>query len=381
MAVMRKAVATLGPNDVIVVSYNLLQRKKDDFAEQRWATVVLDEAQYVKNADADRTKSVKKLRRDFTIALTGTPVENDLGELHAIVDLAFPGLLADERVFRDTFRRPIEMRGDKERLAILGRLLGPFLLRRTRGAVLDELPAREEVTELIDLSDEERKRYLTLRKVVEEDIARQKQSGIGPGVMRIELLAALTRLRQLACEVRLLDPEYHGPSTKTGRVVELAQQLAGEGNAALVFSQFTSFLTLVRDALVKAGLRVAYLSGETPLPARQALIDEFQAGKYDVFCISLLAGGTGLNLTHASYVVHLDPWWNPAAEEQATARAHRMGQKNPVTVYRLVSRGTIEEAVLKLHARKRQLAAAVLEGRGEASKVSSEELLAILGVE
>ena len=376
----RKDVAALGPNDVLVVSYNLLQRKKDDFAEQKWATVVLDEAQYVKNAEADRTKSVKKLKRDFTIALTGTPVENDLGELHAIVDLAFPGLLSDERVFRETFRRPIEQRGDKDRLAILGRLLGPFLLRRTRAAVLDELPAREEVTELVDLSDDERKRYLALRKVVEEDIAQRKRSG-GIGTMRIELLAALTRLRQLACEVRLLDPEYQGPSTKTGRVVELATQLAGEGNAALVFSQFTSFLSLVRDALVKAGLRVAYLSGETPLPARQVLIDEFQAGKYDVFCISLLAGGTGLNLTHASYVMHLDPWWNPAAEEQATARAHRMGQKNPVTVYRLVSRGTIEEAVLKLHARKRQLASAVLEGRGEATTVSSEELLELLGVD
>lgn len=376
----RKDIAELGPNDILVVSYNLLQRKKEEFAEQRWATVVLDEAQYVKNAEADRTKSVKKLRRDFTIALTGTPVENDLGELHAIVDLAFPGLLADDRVFRETFRRPIEQRGDKDRLAILGRLLGPFMLRRTRAAVLDELPARQEVTELVDLSDDERKRYLALRKVVEEDIAQRKRNG-GVGGMRIELLAALTRLRQLACEVRLLDPEYQGPSTKTGRVVELATQLAGEGNAALVFSQFTSFLSLVRDALVKAGLRVAYLSGDTPLPARQVLIDEFQDGKYDIFCISLLAGGTGLNLTHASYVMHLDPWWNPAAEEQATARAHRMGQKNPVTVYRLVSRGTIEEAVLKLHARKRQLASAVLEGRGEATTVSSEELLELLGVE
>lgn len=376
----RRDLAALGPNDILVVSYNLLQRRKDDFGPIPWATVVLDEAQYVKNADADRTKAVRKLKRDFTIALTGTPVENDLGELHAIVDLAFPGLLSDERAFRETFRRPIETRGDKERLAILGRLLGPFLLRRTRAAVLDELPAREEITELLDLSEEERKRYLALRKVVEDDIAQKKQQRAGVDGMRIELLAALTRLRQLACEARLLDPEYRGTSTKTDRVVELATQLAAEGNHALVFSQFTSFLTLVRDALVKAGLRVAYLSGETPLPVRQELIDAFQRGDYDIFCVSLLAGGTGLNLTRASYVVHLDPWWNPAAEEQATARAHRMGQKNPVTVYRLVARGTIEEAVLKLHARKRELAAAVLEGRGEATAVSSEELLELLGV-
>jgi SNF2 family DNA or RNA helicase len=178
--------------------------------------------------------------------------------------------------------------------------------------------------------------------------------------------------------VRLVDATYEGGSTKIARAVELCSELAQEKNHALVFSQFTQFLERIRDALVAAGLRVAYLAGDTPTTARRGIIDAFQAGQYDVFCVSLLAGGTGLNLTRASYVIHADPWWNPAAEEQATSRAHRMGQKEPVTVYRLVSRGTIEEAVLAMHERKRDLAAAVLAGKADARAIRSEDLLDLI---
>lgn len=367
----------LGAGDVLVVSYGLLQRESAAFREQAWATVVVDEAQYVKNVGAQRRDAVRSLRRDFTIALTGTPLENHLGELFSIVDIAFPGLLGDEATFRGIFRRPIEAHRDKEQLATLGDLVGPFLLRRTRASVLDELPPREEITEQIELSLPERKRYLALRDECAKALSRQR-SRATPSQLKIAVLAALMRLRQLACDVRLVDPDYDGPSTKIARVVELVRELAAEGNHALVFSQFTQFLDKVRAALAAASLRVGALTGETPTTERRAIVEAFQAGAYDAFCVSLLAGGTGLNLTRASYVIHLDPWWNPAVEEQATARAHRMGQTSPVTVYRLVARGTIEEAVLEMHADKRGLASAVLEGKATPKPISSAELLELL---
>ncbi len=376
--------AALGPGDIVVVSYGLLQRRSEAFAARRWATLVLDEAQYVKNVAAQRTDAVRALPRDFTVALTGTPLENHLGELFSIVDLAFPGLLGDEGTFRERFRRPIEGGKDQERLAVLAKLLTPFLLRRTRASVLAELPPREEITEMIDLAPDEAKRYLALRRACELELTKERKKGKKgaggetPAQFKIALLAALTRLRQLACEVRLVDPTFDGSSTKITRAVELAAEIASEGSHALVFSQFTQLLGRVREAMVKAGLRVGYLDGETPTTKRREVIDQFQRGELDVFCVSLLAGGTGLNLTKATYVVHLDPWWNPAAEEQATSRAHRMGQSDPVTVYRLVSRGTIEEAVVALHGTKRQLAEAVLDGKESARAVSTDELLDLL---
>jgi superfamily II DNA or RNA helicase len=368
----------LGPGDVLVVSYGLLQRRSVGFEGLRFATVVVDEAQYVKNVSAQRTDAVRSIERDFTITLTGTPLENHLGELFSIVDLAFPGLLGSEAAFRERFRKPIEgTQRDEVRLAVLGRLLSPFLLRRTRAKVLEELPPREEITEYIELDASEQKRYLALRKACEAQFAKRK-SGETAAQLKIALFAALTRLRQLACDVRLVDPTYEGPSSKITRAVELCVELAQEGNRALVFSQFTQFLGKLQPELEAAGLRVAYLAGETPTAKRRAIVEAFQRGEFDVFCVSLLAGGTGLNLTSASYVIHTDPWWNPAAEEQATSRAHRMGQTEPVTVYRLVSRGTIEEAVLAMHASKRELASAVLEGKASAKAITSVELLELL---
>ena len=369
--------AELGPSDVLVVSYGLLQRNSDHFKSQTWATLVIDEAQYVKNVSAQRTDAVRSLPREFTIALTGTPLENHLGELFSIVDLAFSGLLGDEQTFRERFRRPIEGRGDADRLAILSRLLAPFLLRRTRADVLRELPPREEITLSLDLAPDEQKRYLALRRACEQQFAKRK-SGETAAQLKIALFAALTRLRQLACDVRLVDPAFRGTTTKITRTVELVTELAGEGNRALVFSQFTQFLERIRDALTAAGLRVAYLAGDTPTTKRRQIVEAFQSGEYDVFCVSLLAGGTGLNLTKASYVIHTDPWWNPAAEEQATSRAHRMGQTDPVTVYRLVARGTIEEAVLAMHGTKKKLAEAVLDGKASTQAITASDLLALL---
>jgi superfamily II DNA or RNA helicase len=372
------ALASLGEGDVLVVSFGLLQRRTEAFAGHRFATVVVDEAQYVKNSSAERSEAVRALTRDFTIALTGTPIENHLGELFSIVDLAFPGLLGQEAAFRERFRKALEGgHRDEVRMAVLSRLLGPFLLRRTRANVLGELPPREEITEYIDLDTQEQKRYLALRRACEQQFAKRKSSETA-GQLKIALFAALTRLRQLACDVRLVDPSYEGKSSKITRTVSLCSSLASEGNRALVFSQFTQFLTKIKDELVASGLRVAYLAGDTPTHKRRALVEAFHRGDFDIFCVSLLAGGTGLNLTRASYVIHTDPWWNPAAEEQATSRAHRMGQTDPVTVYRLVSRGTIEEAVMAMHASKKELATAVLDGKANTKGITETELLDLL---
>lgn len=367
----------LGPGDVVVASYGILLRRRAALQDPTWTTVVVDEAQYVKNTTAQRTEAVRALTRDFTIALTGTPIENHLGELFSVVDAAVPGLLGVEMVFRERFRRPIEGRGDSTQLALLTRLLAPFVLRRTRARVLDDLPEREEITEYVELSAAERKHYLALRKACEAALSKRKP-GETSAQLKIAILAALLRLRQLACDVRLVDDRFEGESTKIARITQLATQIAEEGSRAIVFSQFTQFLDKIRHALEAAGLRVAYLTGETPTTKRRALIEAFQRGEHDIFCVSLMAGGTGLNLTAASYVIHADPWWNPAVEEQATSRAHRMGQTEPVTVYRLVARGTIEEAVVAMHAAKRGLAEAVLAGHGDAKSVTPAELLDLL---
>jgi len=372
-----RALSSLGAGEVLVVSYGLLARVEEKLAACEFATCVLDEAQFLKNALARRSSAARGVKRRFTVALTGTPVENHLGDLHALVDQVFPGLLGPEPTFRERFRKPIETSGDDERLAILSRLLAPFLLRRTRKSVLEELPARDETTRLVELSDGEAKRYAALRRACELQMAR-RQKGETAAQTKIALLAALTRLRQLACDVSLVDDTWTEPSTKLSELVDIVLQIRESGHRVLVFSQFKQLLDRAVARLERVGLRVGILSGETPTLKRAELVASFQAGEKDVFCISLMAGGTGLNLTAASYVVHLDPWWNPAAEEQATSRAHRMGQRSPVTVIRLVSKGTIEEAILDLHERKRDLASAVLEGKATATTLTPDDLLRLL---
>lgn len=369
--------ASLRPGDVLVVSYGLLPRVDEKLAGCDFATCVLDEAQFLKNALARRSSAARGIKRRFTVALTGTPVENHLGDLHSLVDQVFPGLLGPEAVFRERFRKPIETSGDDERLAILSRLVAPFLLRRTRKSVLEELPPRDETTRFVELSTAEAKRYAALRRACELQIERRKQ-GETAAQTKIAILAALTRLRQLACDVSLVDATWGEPSTKLTELVDLVLQIRASGHRVLVFSQFKQLLDRAVTRLEAVGLKVGLLVGETPTLEREGKVAELQRGEIDVFCVSLMAGGTGLNLTGASYVIHLDPWWNPAAEEQATSRAHRMGQTSKVTVIRLVSKGTIEEAILDLHEKKRDLASAVLEGKSTATSLGADELLRLL---
>lgn len=363
----------LKAGDVLLISYGLLARDAEGLGRIPFATLVVDEAQAAKNPDTARAKALRGLQAEARVALTGTPVENRLSELWSLFRIVFPGLLGSREAFRKRFVEPIERQRDPTARAALSRVLRPFLLRRTKAEVARELPPRIETIVPVVLSEGERRLYEQLRLATLARIGAKAEEG-----QRFELLAALTRLRQLACHPRLGDPDSSLPSSKLECLVERVEELRAEGGRALVFSQFVQFLTLAREALEERGISLQYLDGQTPPAERQARVEAFQRGEGDVFLISLKAGGTGLNLTAADHVILLDPWWNPAVEDQATDRAHRIGQTRPVTVSRLVSQGTIEEAILALHAEKRELATSLLSEADGAAALTPEQLLALL---
>jgi SNF2 family DNA or RNA helicase len=362
--------------DVLIATYSLVARDLERLRGQTFATLVRDEAQAVKNAQTRRARAARALRADFRVALSGTPLENHLGELWSLFAVVFPGLLGSWDQFRDRFASPIERSQDPEARAALARVIKPFLLRRTKQQVTRELPPRTEIVVPIALSEPERALYEDARLAAVAELADRK--GLRDEQRRFQVLAALTRLRLLASHPRLHDRSSPVASSKLRRLIELVGELRAEGHRALVFSQFTSHLALVRDALAELAIPALYLDGETPAAQRKLRVQAFQAGEADVFLISLTAGGTGINLTAADYVFHLDPWWNPAVEDQATDRAHRIGQDRPVTVYRLIARGTIEDKILALHADKRALIAGVLEGTSAAARLTTRDLLALI---
>jgi len=371
-------VAALGPSDVLVTSWDLLVRESESLAGKRFATIVFDEAQAAKNAATLRAQAARSLDAAFRVALTGTPIENRVGELWSILRFTVPGLLGSAESFRDRFIIPIERDHDIERRKALTRLVKPFLLRRTKREVATDLPPRTEVRVDVDLSDDERALYDAARLYALSRLSGQSLGGAGAENSRFEVLAALTRLRQLACHPRLVDEHSAIPSSKLERLLEVLDELREEGHRVLVFSQFTRHLALVRAALDAMGLTYRYLDGSTPEPLRRAEVDAFQRGEGDLFLLSLKAGGTGLNLTAAEDVVILDPWWNPAVEDQAADRAHRIGQSRHVTIYRLVARDTIEDAIVALQETKRELVAGLLDGTGSAGALSVEELVGLL---
>jgi len=363
----------LGAGDVLVASYGLLVRDAERFADVSFATLIVDEAQAVKNPDTARARAVRAVKAEARVALTGTPVENSLSELWSLYALLFPGLLGSRESFRERFVAPIERAKDAHARASLARVVRPFLLRRTKAQVARELPARIETVVPVVLSEGERRLYDDVR------LAALAQLGEAPGPeQRFAMLAALTRLRLAACHPRLVDGDSPLPSSKLERLLELVDTLRAAGGKALIFSQFVKHLALVREALEARGVSMQYLDGQTPPAERQARVEAFQRGEGELFLISLKAGGTGLNLTAADHVIHLDPWWNPAVEDQATDRAHRIGQTKPVTVSRLVAQGTLEEAILALHAEKRELADSLLSEADGAAALSPDQLLALL---
>ncbi|XXF79245.1 DEAD/DEAH box helicase [Myxococcaceae bacterium GXIMD 01537] len=372
-----KCLAKLKKNDVLIVSYGLLVRDAAALAGRTFATLVADEAQALKNPGTRRARAARQLDAGFRVALSGTPLENHLGDLWSLFSVVFPGLLGSWEQFRERFAAPIERGKDPDARGALARVLRPFLLRRTKQEVARELPPRTEVQVPVALSEEEFALYEDARLAAVAEVSDQGR-GLRDEQQRFQVLAALTRLRLLASHPRLYDPESKLASSKLRRLLELLEELRSEGHRALVFSQFTSHLALVRAELERAGFTYQYLDGATPAGARARNIQAFQDGAGDVFLISLKAGGTGINLTAADYVIHLDPWWNPAVEDQATDRAHRIGQTRPVTVYRLVARGTIEEKILSLHTDKRALVAGILEGSDAAARLTTRDLLELL---
>jgi len=369
-------VAGLGPRDVLLCSYGLLPQAEALLTGRTWPTVVLDEAQAIKNAETRRAQVMHAVPAKFRLALTGTPVENGLTELWSLFNFATPGLLGSREKFQQRFATPIERDNDAGARAALKALLRPFLLRRTKVAVLAELPPRTEQTILVEMEPDERAFYEALRQKALAAIAALDAPD---GRRKIHILAELMRLRRACCNPALIDPQAAVPSGKLAALLDLVEELRANRHRALVFSQFTGHLQLVRAALEARGVTCAYLDGSTPMAERERRVASFQAGEADLFLISLRAGGTGLNLTAADYVVHLDPWWNPAVEDQASDRAHRIGQTRPVTIYRLVMADSIESRIVELHRAKRDLAADLLEGADAAGRLTEQQLLELIG--
>jgi superfamily II DNA or RNA helicase len=365
----------LGARDVLVCSYGLLHQAADLLGGRSWQMAVLDEAQAIKNAETKRAQAVQGLQAAFRLALTGTPVENYLDELWSLFNFVNPGVLGSREGFQKRFAKPIERDKDVHARQALRALLRPFLLRRTKAAVLSELPPRTEQTLNVEMLEGERAFYEALRQ---RSLERIEALDAPEGRRKIQILAEITKLRRACCNPALIDAAAGVPSGKLATFLDLVEELIRNRHKALVFSQFVGHLELVRAALDERGVRYEYLDGSTPPAEREKRVAAFQAGGADLFLISLKAGGTGLNLTAADYVVHLDPWWNPAVEDQASDRAHRIGQERPVTIYRLVMQDSIEERILALHRDKRDLASELLDGSETAGRLSEEALLDLI---
>lgn len=363
--------------DVIISTYGLIQRDKLRFKGFHFYYLILDEAQFIKNARTKTTQMIQQLKAEHRLCLSGTPMENHLGEIWSLFNFLMPGFLGDSRQFKRFFRQPIEKNFDKEKQDLLARRLSPFMLRRTKDQVLTELPAKTEITLKIELTGGQRDLYETLRLSMEE---RVKEAIAKAGFARSQMIVldALLKLRQLCCDPRLLIWSEirwaHGTSAKLKALLELLDNLLAENRRVLVFSQFTSMLALIEQALIDKDYAYLKLTGKTQ--DRQALVDTFQQGEIPIFLISLKAGGIGLNLTKADTVIHYDPWWNPTAEDQASDRSHRLGQTQPVFVYKLITQGTVEEAILSLQQRKKHLVEGLLSSKmdNKLSLLSLDEL-------
>jgi superfamily II DNA or RNA helicase len=367
--------ALAGESDVVITSYALFRLEYGDYAALRWAGLFLDEAQFAKNRTSQAYQRAKALPVRFKVAMTGTPMENNLMELWSLLSITSPGLFPNPERFGEYYRIPIERHGDAERLVLFRRRIRPLMLRRTKEQVADDLPDKTEQVLELELNPRHRKLYQTY-------LQRERQKVLGllgdMGRNRFEIFRSLTLLRQAALDVSLIDPEHADvPSTKLDALMEMLGEIAADGHRVLVFSQFTRFLGLARHRLSEAGVAHCYLDGSTR--DRAGVISEFRTGTAPVFLISLKAGGFGLNLTEADYCVLLDPWWNPATEAQAVDRIHRIGQTRKVMVYRLVARDTLEEKVMALKARKASLFTSVVDAGGfESGALTAEDVRSLL---
>lgn len=363
-----ETINTLKAGEVLITSYGLLLTESERLSQVDFATVALDEAHMIKNYSTKTSKAAMSLKAAFRIVLTGTPVQNHLGEIWNLFNFINPGLLGTLSHFQQSFIKNNHENSQRR----LRKLIAPFILRRTKTKVLDELPPKTEIIRKITLSEDEMAYYEILRRQALESLEEDSEAG------HIQVLAAITRLRQACCNPRLVDPKIKLPSSKMNTFLDIVDELMENNHRALVFSQFVAHLTLVRQELDKRKIHYQYLDGSTPQPERIRQVAAFQEGIAPLFLISLKAGGLGLNLTTADYVIHLDPWWNPAIEDQASDRTHRIGQQRPVTVYRLVTEQTIEEKIIRLHHTKRDMAETLLEGSDQSAKFSARELIELM---
>ena len=369
-------VGSLDKMDVLICSYGLLHQNENIMLAKEWQVVILDEAQAIKNYETKRWKCATQLKSDCRVVLTGTPIENHLGELWSIFRFLNPGLLGNLKSFQGRYATPIEKYRDSTAKRALKNLVKPYILRRTKTEVLQELPPKIEQSILIEPTAEEIAFYEAVRAKALERVQCLEQGG----AKRFGILAEITRLRQACCHSSLVDTNVNIASSKVKMFLRLVNNLNENKHKALVFSQYVRYLTKIRQLLEQENITYQYLDGATPAQKRQEAVTAFQAGAGDLFLISLKAGGAGLNLTAADYVIILDPWWNPAVEAQASDRAHRIGQQRPVTVYRLIMRNSIEEKIIKLHQDKKDLADDLLSGSDISGKITEEELLRLMEV-
>lgn len=369
-----KIVDKLPNADVIVTSYPIVTRDREVLEKLEFHLIVLDEAQVIKNVRSQAHKAVKALDAQFRLCLSGTPIENNLEELWALFDFVMPGLLGSVEQFRVTFRAPIEKLGHADRLAVLRRRVSPFILRRMKESVAKDLPSKTEIVRGVDLVGDQRDLYEAIRIAAHAEVRKVvRKKGIAAST--IDILGALMKLRQVCCDPTLLSVKAAKEverSAKLEALLEMLDEMLSGGRRILIFSQFTSMLAIIAERLRERKVRYVTLTGATS--DRQQQVDTFQDGKAEVFLISLKAGGCGLNLTRADTVIHFDPWWNPQAQAQATDRAYRIGQQNPVFVYNLIVAGSVEERMLALQQRKRELADGLLAPGESATELSERDV-------
>lgn len=365
----------LGDVDIVITSYPLIRRDIDDYEDFEFSCCILDEAQQIKNPHSLNAKSVKRIKAKGYLALTGTPMENSLTELWSIFDFLMPGYLLSYAKFTKKYEIPIVKNNNTDVLKDLNRRIRPFILRRLKKDVMKELPPKIEHKLLVEMTDEQKEVYMAYLAAVKGELEDEIETE-GFKNSKIKILSVLTRLRQICCDPAVFLEDYHGDSGKLLALDELLEETLYGGHRVLLFSQFTSMLKIIERRLGSSGISTMYLDGSTPPESRLQMVNSFNSGKGDVFLISLKAGGTGLNLTGADVVIHFDPWWNPAVEDQATDRAHRIGQQKAVEVIRLISRGTIEEKICDLQEMKSSMIKDVV-GQGS----TDESLLSSLTLE
>ena len=375
--------SSMAQHDIVIAPYSLLQRDRERWQAQAWHLVVLDEAQNIKNANSHAAKIVSELNTRHRLCLSGTPMENHLGELWSLFYFLMPGFLGSQARFRALYRTPIEKHQDNDRAERLRQRVTPFMLRRHKRDVATDLPEKQIAISSVELGDSQADLYETIRLSTEKTV-RDALGNKGLAHSQIQILDALLKLRQVCCDPRLLtlpEAQKAKQSAKLDMLMELLPEMLAEGRKVLLFSQFTSMLALIEQELEKRGIPWVKLTGQSQ--NREQIIDRFTSGEVPLFLISLKAGGVGLNLTQADTVIHYDPWWNPAAEAQANDRAHRIGQTQPVMVYKLVAQGTIEERILDLQERKAALAESLYSGSSshterEAPTLTENDLAALL---